>query len=205
MVCRKCGSSLPDGTTHCTVCGTQQKAGRSFCPGIFWAVVAWILLIGGLIWIFGLQRLVYSDEQLIEKQFSALEEAYNAQDLDKALKCFDLKTRLVSQGLLDRTDELLTEYTPVDLESVLGIAGLFMDRGSFRIQVLQTRVTGDRATAQIRLSVETYGHPHSCKLWVPMMKEGTNWYVGGVIDDLLRLLPKKEAALPAYPQQAIFL
>jgi len=122
-----------------------------------------------------------SDETLIRDRIQAYEDACNNGDYEAMLECMDSETQALMEGSMSLMDGLFSEGTGLDIgmSDMFGLAGAMGD--FYDIEIVDIEIDGDYATVTVVMNAEVYDYSTSSEeAELPMVKEGSDWYIGGL-------------------------
>ena len=162
--------------------GAAVKKAGGFAKHLKWIlpVVAFVVAAVVSFLIFG-TNLFKSDETLIRERIQAYEDASNDGDMDAMLDCMDSETKALMEGTMDLMDGLFQEGSGMDfgMSDMFGFAGAMGD--FFKVEITNIEIEGNYATVSVIMSADMYGYSEETEeTELPMVKEGGDWYIGGM-------------------------
>lgn len=121
-----------------------------------------------------------SDEELIRDRIAEFEEAYTSGDYDGMMDCLASDMRAATDVSMGLMDGLMSDMAGFDIgmSDMFGLVGLMGDFCDFIIEDIQ--IQGDSATVTLTMNMNMYGETSSEQMTLPMVKDGGDWYIGGV-------------------------
>ena len=128
---------------------------------------------------FDLLNIFKSDEDLIRERVEEFEDAYNNTDWDAMLDCMDGATRAMMEMAMSFADGLMSEAAGFDMSmsDMFAMSGLMLEGDFCDMEVTNIQIDGDKANVTVRMTMEMYGYSESEEMVLPMVKEGTDWYI----------------------------
>ena len=162
--------------------GAAVKKAGGFAKHLKWIlpVVAFVVAAVVSFLIFG-TNLFKSDETLIRERIQAYEDACNDGDMDAMLDCMDSETQALMEGTMGFMDGLFQEGSGMDfgMSDMFGFAGAMGD--FFKVEITNIAIEGNYATVSVIMSADMYGYSEETEeTELPMVKEGGDWYIGGM-------------------------
>lgn len=162
--------------------GAAVKKAGGFAKHLKWIlpVVAFVVAAVVSFLIFG-TNLFKSDETLIRERIQAYEDACNDGDMDAMLDCMDSETKALMEGTIGFMDGLFQEGSGMDfgMSDMFGFAGAMGD--FFKVEITNIEIEGNYATVSVIMSADMYGYSEETEeTELPMVKEGGDWYIGGM-------------------------
>ena len=164
---------------------TAVNAAKGGASALKWILIA-AALIGVLVFVvfqFDLLNIFKSDEDLIRERVEAFEEAYNNTDWDGILDCLDYETRMTMELTMSFAEGLMGEAAGMDISmsDMFAMSGMFIEGDYCTIEILDIQIDGDYAMVTVEMSVELYDMSQSETATLPMVKEGNDWYISGMM------------------------
>ena len=164
---------------------TAVNAAKGGASALKWILIA-AALIGVLAFVvfqFDLLNIFKSDEDLIRERVEAFEEAYNNTDWDGILDCLDYETRMTMELTMSFAEGLMGEAAGMDISmsDMFAMSGMFIEGDYCTIEILDIQIDGDYAMVTVEMSVELYDMSQSETATLPMVKEGNDWYISGMM------------------------
>lgn len=162
--------------------GAAVKKAGGFAKHLKWIlpVVAFVVAAVVTFLIFG-TNLFKSDETLIRERIQAYEDACNDGDFEAMLDCMDSETKALMEGTMGFMDGLFQEGSGMDfgMSDMFGLAGAMGD--FFTVEITNIEIEGKYATVTVIMSADMYGYSEETEeADLPMVKEGGDWYIGGM-------------------------
>ncbi|MBQ3088821.1 MAG: hypothetical protein IJC36_04215 [Clostridia bacterium] len=161
---------------------TPIKAAGKFSKIAKWLIPLCVVVVVAVIAVFaGLGNIFKSDETLIRERIQAYEDACNNGDYEAMLECMDTETQALMEGTMSMMDGLFSEGTGLDIgmSDMFGMAGAMGDFCNIEIENIE--IDGEYATVTVVMSADVYGNSASTEeAELPMVKEGSDWYIGGL-------------------------
>ena len=162
--------------------GEAVKKAGGFAKHLKWILPVAAFVVAAVVsfLIFG-TNLFKSDETLIRERIQAYEDACNDGDFEAMLDCMDSETKTLMEGTMGLMDGIFSEGAGMDfgMSDMFGLAGAMGD--FFTVEITNIEIEGEYATVTVIMSADMYGYSEETEeAALPMVKEGGDWYIGGM-------------------------
>jgi len=157
------------------------KAAGKFAKNAKWLIPLCVVALVIVVALAFSGNIFKSDETLIRDRIQAYEDACNNGDYEAMLECMDSETQALMEGSMSLMDGLFSEGTGLDIgmSDMFGLAGAMGD--FYDIEIVDIEIDGDYATVTVVMNAEVYDYSTSSEeAELPMVKEGSDWYIGGL-------------------------
>lgn len=154
------------------------------------ATVALVVVAAVILVAMNWDNIFKSDETLIRERIQAYEEACENGDYEGMLDCMDPGTRALMESSMGLMDGILSDSSGlgIGMTDMFGFASMLGD--FLTIEIKDIQIDGDTAMVKIVMKVSIFGMTQSAEeTELPMVKEGGDWYIGGVENMIADQLP----------------